>query len=323
MKTPKEHKSKAPIKPQLHFRNPHRVPYNFEQLIKSCPELEAFVAPNKYDNLSIDFANPEAVKVLNKALLIHHYALQNWDIPNGYLCPPIPGRADYIHHAAELLGFNNHDNPPKGPNVKCLDIGTGANLIYPIVGTHAYDWNFVGTEIDEEALTSAQAIVDGNRRLGEKVELRQQENPQHFFKGIIKEGESFDLAICNPPFHASAKEAETASLRKFKNLRNNKAKKAVLNFGGKAHELWREGGERKFVIDMVKESRNYADSCLWFTSLVSKDSNIRHIKHALQDVRPNKVKVIQMGTGNKQSRIVAWTFMTMKQEEVWIKSRWG
>lgn len=322
MNSPKDQKPEASPKPNLHFRNPHRNPYNFEKLIESCPELGPLVMPNKYNNPSINFADPAAVRVLNKALLLHHYDMKEWELPAGYLCPPIPGRADYIHHIAELLGRNNLDNPPKGSKVKCLDVGTGANLIYPIVGTHAYDWDFVGTEIDDQAIASAQQIIDGNPRLAEKVELRKQENPQQFFQGIIKNDEKFDLVICNPPFHGSAKEAETASLRKFKNLRNNQAKKAVLNFGGKAHELWRIGGERKFVIDMANESREYADSCLWFTSLISKDSNLKHIKHALQQVRPNKVKVIHMGQGNKTSRIVAWTFMTMEQEEVWIQSRW-
>ena len=28
--------------------------------------------------------------------------------PNENLCPPIPGRADYIHHIADLLSINNN-----------------------------------------------------------------------------------------------------------------------------------------------------------------------------------------------------------------------
>lgn len=41
--------------------------------------------------------------MLNKALLAAHYDIEYWDIPDTYLCPPIPGRADYVHRAAELL----------------------------------------------------------------------------------------------------------------------------------------------------------------------------------------------------------------------------
>ncbi len=322
--TPKAEPEPQPLpKPSLHPNNLHKLPYDFAQLIQSLPELEGFVKPNKYGNLSIDFADPAAVKALNKALLLHHYAIEQWDIPTGYLCPPVPGRADYLHHIGELLGNHNYGNAPKGAKVKCLDIGTGANLVYPIIGTHVYGWHFVGSEIDDAALASARQIIAGNPRLDGKVELRKQENPQLMLAGIIGKEEKFDLVICNPPFHASAKEAETASLRKFKNLRNNQAKKAVLNFGGQAHELWRAGGERKFVIDLVNESQEFSDSCLWFSTLISKESNLKHIKHALRQVKPNKVKLIPMGTGNKQSRIVAWTFMTIQQEEIWIQSRWG
>lgn len=315
-------KPEEPPKPSLHPRNLHRGHYDFDQLTASSPELADFVKPNKYNHLSVDFADPAAVKALNKALLLHHYKLESWDIPTGYLCPPIPGRADYLHHAADILGNNNYGNAPKGPKITCLDIGTGANLVYPIIGTHAYNWNFVGSEIDDEALASAQQIIDGNSRLKGKIELRKQENSKQILQGIMQKDEKFDLVICNPPFHASAKEAETESLRKFRNLRDRLAKNAVLNFGGKPHELWREGGERKFVIDLVNESKEFSDSCLWFTTLISKEANVKHIKHALQQVKPNKVKVIKMGTANKQSRLVAWTFMTIPQEEAWIKVKW-
>ena len=84
-------------KTNLHPRNLDRFGYNFEQLIKHSPELKQFVAINEHEIQTIDFSNPDAVKALNKALLINHYDIQDWDIPANYLCPPIPGRADYIH----------------------------------------------------------------------------------------------------------------------------------------------------------------------------------------------------------------------------------
>ena len=87
----------AQLKTELHLRNRHRAPYDFKQLIKSCPDLTKFVAKNSYGNESIDFTNPIAVKTLNKAILKHFYNI-TWDIPQHFLCPPIPGRADYIHY---------------------------------------------------------------------------------------------------------------------------------------------------------------------------------------------------------------------------------
>jgi 23S rRNA (adenine1618-N6)-methyltransferase len=45
-------------------------------------------------------------------LLISYYDIQKWDIPH-YLCPPIPGRADYIHYIADLLAESNNGIIPK------------------------------------------------------------------------------------------------------------------------------------------------------------------------------------------------------------------
>ncbi len=125
-------------KSKIHQRNKNRERYDFKQLVGSSPELSPFVKPNIYGDESVDFANPEAVKALNKSLLIHHYGIHNRDIPPGYLCPPVPGRADYIHHIADFLGKNNFGKIPKGPKIKCFDIGLGASCIYPIIGSQEY-----------------------------------------------------------------------------------------------------------------------------------------------------------------------------------------
>ena len=118
----------------LHPRNPHRSRYDFEQLISVCSEMAAFILINEHNVETIDFSNPKAVKVLNKALLISNYDIQNWSIPTDYLCPPIPGRADYIHYLADLLASSNNGIIPEGETVVGLDIGIGANCIYPIIG---------------------------------------------------------------------------------------------------------------------------------------------------------------------------------------------
>jgi len=105
-------------KTSLHSRNLHRSRYNFDLLIENCPELKPFVFINEHQIESIDFSNPQAVKTLNKALLISYYDIQNWDIPQDYLCPPIPGRADYIHYIADLLAESNNGVIPTGAEVE-------------------------------------------------------------------------------------------------------------------------------------------------------------------------------------------------------------
>ncbi|HQF47766.1 MAG TPA: RlmF-related methyltransferase, partial [Flavobacterium alvei] len=158
-------------KTNLHPRNQHRMGYNFEELIALCPELQPYVSINEHNIKTIDFSNPQAVKALNKALLIANYDIQNWDIPSTNLCPPIPGRVDYIHYIADLLASNNNGTIPEGENVQVLDIGIGANCIYPILGNTVYGWSFVGTEIDEKAIQNCKKIIEANPRLMDYISL--------------------------------------------------------------------------------------------------------------------------------------------------------
>jgi len=289
-------------KTELHIRNAYRKGYDFAELEKHHPELKEFTRENPYGDISIDFFNPKAVKALNTALLFQSYNLKYWDFPDGYLCPPIPGRADYIHYLADLLSENKTN---KNKTIKCLDIGTGANCIYPIIGFSEYAWEFVASDIDAVAVSSAKKIVASNSSLKNKIEIRLQDNPKHYFSGIIKKNEFFDLSICNPPFHRSKKMAEEASTRKLQNL---KADTNLLNFSGKSNELWCKGGEKMFIKNMIKESRKFADSCQWFTSLVSKKENLNSFYDALKKIEAKSVRIIEMGQGNKKSRILAWTF---------------
>lgn len=310
-------------KAKLHPRNRNRERYNFGELIAVLPELANFAAPNIYGDDSIDFANPEAVKILNRALLKQFYDIEKWDIPANYLCPPIPGRADYIHYIADLLAESNGGKIPKGSHITCLDIGVGANCVYPIIGTKEYGWSFIGADVDPVSIASAQKIVDENSRLKGLVELRLQKNQDNIFNGIIGKDEFVDLTICNPPFHASLADAEAGTLRKLSNLKRKKVRKATLNFGGQNRELWVDGGETAFIGNIVRESYEFRNSCFWFSTNVSKQSKLDSIYKAISSVKANNVRTIPMGQGNKISRIVAWTFLDEKQQKVWRDLRWN
>jgi 23S rRNA (adenine1618-N6)-methyltransferase len=310
-------------KSRLHPRNKHRERYDFKQLIESCPDLAQYVTLNIYQDESIDFFNPDAVKMLNKALLKNHYGIENWDIPENYLCPPIPGRADYIHHVADLLADFNNKKIPIGNKIKCLDIGLGANCVYPIIGNKEYGWSFVGSDIDPIAIESANKIIESNASLNGTIEIRLQPNPKNIFEGIIKKDEVFDLTICNPPFHASLAEAQSGTIRKLKNLKHRKTPKPVLNFGGQNAELYCEGGEERFIGDMINQSEEFAKSCFWFSTMVSKQSHLKNIYMELEMVGAAVVKTIPMGQGNKASRIVAWTYLKKEERDNWIITRWA
>jgi len=304
-------------KTTLHPRNPHRFRYDFEKLTASYPELISFVFVNEHEIESIDFANPEAVKALNKSLLISEYEIQNWDLPNNYLCPPIPGRADYIHYIADLLAESNDGIIPENENVVGLDIGIGANCIYPIIGNHSYHWNFVGTDIDENAIQNCKKIISENPKLIEAISLQLQIEPRFIFKNIILPEDKFAFTICNPPFHSSQAEATKASIRKETNLKKERIKNPILNFGGQNTELWYEGGEFAFITQMIYESVKYPLQVFWFTTLVSKKDNLKSIYKTLNKVGAVEIKTIEMAQGQKTSRFVAWTFLSKKQQKDW------
>jgi 23S rRNA (adenine1618-N6)-methyltransferase len=309
-------------KTRLHFKNKNRERYDLAALIAAVPDLKAFVSPNRSGEDSIDFSNPKAVKLLNKALLFHYYGIQFWDFPDENLTPPIPGRADYIHYMAELLGENNFGRIPTGHKITCYDVGVGASCIYPIVGVIEYGWQFIGSDINPKSVEIAQQIVAENPLLDGKVTCVLQKNPKDIFYGVINKVDKIDLMICNPPFHASAEEAQIGTRRKIKNLSGKSEETPELNFAGNQSELICEGGEIHFIQHIIRESGKYAQSCFWFSTLVSKASNLKTVYKSLEKLQPTQIKTIPMGTGNKSTRIVAWTFLTPEQHKDWITTRW-
>jgi len=294
----------------MHPRNRHQGHYDFPQLVESCPELAGLLIQKPCGGGTIDFADAQSVRVLNRALLRSQYGIQHWDLAEGYLCPPIPGRADYLHGLADLLFTDAQLTRTDGhKKVRVLDIGVGANCIYPLLGHASYGWRFVGTDIDATALAAAQAIIDANQ-LSDAIELRLQTQRGKIFAGVIKPDDCFDLCLCNPPFHSSAAIADSTNRRKWRNfgvLENTAT--ASLNFGGKGGELWCTGGEASFIKRMINESVAVRAQVFWFSSLVSKAGNVPDIVKQLNKVGAVDVRTVPMAQGNKQSRFVAWSFL--------------
>ncbi|MDP2079611.1 MAG: 23S rRNA (adenine(1618)-N(6))-methyltransferase RlmF [Pseudotabrizicola sp.] len=296
------------IKLMLHPRNQHREGYDFERLIVESPELEAFITKNPRGQMTINFQDVDAVRLLNRALLVTHYGLDFWDIPASYLCPPIPGRVDYIHYLADLLAESNDQKIPHGRGIRALDIGTGASLVYPLTGQHEYGWDFTGVDIDPVSLKSARQICERNKLY---IKLKRQNNSADIFESVIGSDDRFHLTLCNPPFHASPAQAEQGTRRKWRNL--GKGHSAELNFGGQNAELWCPGGEIGFMARMVEQSMNFADQCLWFTCLVSKKDNLRPLSRLLKKAKVVEFKVVEMAQGQKTSRFIAWTYYPERQ----------
>ena len=321
---------KSNAKSNFHPENILRQGYDFKKLNAALPALKELIILNKSGKETIDFGDPKSVKLLNAAILKSHYQLAYWDIPKGYLCPPVPGRLDYLLHASDLLAAANSGKIPKGQKVKLLDIGTGANLIFPILARKHFGWDVIGTEVDQQAIINANEIIEKNN-FHKGIDIRSQENPHKIFINILKPEDYIDLVVCNPPFHPSEQVARAGTDRKLKNLERSKIKKEQkppkekvkqLNFGGKKTELIYPGGELGFIQKMLEESKLIKNQVFWFTTLVSKESHLGRLKRKLEKLKPVDVKVVEMSQGQKSTRFLAWTFLDKKQRKVWREFRW-
>ncbi|PCH52150.1 MAG: 23S rRNA (adenine(1618)-N(6))-methyltransferase RlmF [Flavobacteriaceae bacterium] len=295
---------------QLHSNNKHKSGYPFSELIEKYPALQEFVFVNNYGTKTINFAEPKAVKAINTALLFKYYNIQYWDFPDDNLCPPIPGRVDYIHYLADLLSASGIIK-----NAKILDIGIGANCIYPLLGNAEYSWKFIGTDIDKKSLDRAQNILKKNK-LTEFIQLKQQKDATQIFKGILSDTDKFSASICNPPFYRSQEEAMHANARKLEGLGISDAVK-TRNFSGKQQELWYKGGEKAFIHTYLYESSMFKTNCFWYSTLVSKKDNAESMLPSLKKLGATEIKTIPMHQGNKVTRIVAWTFLNKDEQKEW------
>jgi len=301
--------NKKPNK-KLHPNNKHNSVYNFSELTAVYPLLNEFVFINKYKTETIDFANSEAVKAINTALLFKYYNITFWDFPDDNLCPPIPGRVDYIHYLNDLLKSSGIKK-----NISILDIGTGASCIYPLLGNAEYNWQFMGTDIDKKSLDRANKILKKNK-LTKFIELKQQANSTQIFKGILDEKDRFSATMCNPPFYRSQQEAMEANARKLEGL-GDRSNSKTRNFSGKQQELWYKGGEKAFVHTYLYESSMFKKQCFWYTTLVSKKENVQSMYDSLTKLGATEIKTIPMYQGNKVTRIIAWTFLSPKEQIAW------
>lgn len=305
---------------KLHDRNIHKDSYDLKALSESLPGLAECIISNPSGEDTIDFSDPRSVLLLNKALIKYYYKVENWMIPEGYLCPAVPGRADHIHYAADLLGEFTDGEIPRGKQVHVLDIGTGAGCIYPIIGCGSYNWKFSAAEIDPLSLKMARLIVQSNPAISKQVKIIQQKQKQFIFRNVIGEKDRFDLTVCNPPFHGSKKEAMEANRRKWQNL-TGKSDKSNLNFGGMENELWYPGGETAFVGKMIRESADYGEQVLWFSSLVARKENLAPLEEDLKSVSAADYRVIPMNQGQKKSRLLAWTFLADNERKKWASNK--
>ncbi|MHC5202391.1 23S rRNA (adenine(1618)-N(6))-methyltransferase RlmF [Myroides sp. LJL119] len=294
-------------KKTLHPRSKHHGIYSFSELIKFHSNLSNYIIKGPSGIDTIDFSNAKSVNALNTAILKKYYKVRFWEIPQENLCPAIPGRADYIHYLADLLALDNNQIIPTGNKVRILDIGTGASIVYPLIGSCEYQWNFVGSDISSDSIDNAKNILKNNTHLQSKIKVRLQNNPKNILKGIIQNQEFFDAVICNPPFFKSLEDYQNQAKRKNKALYQD-PKGSISNFSGSSSELFCKGGEKAFIENYIYQSVHFSNQVRWFTTLVSKQDNLPFLQGVLKRIKVTQYQIIDMGQGNKKTRVLAWRF---------------
>ncbi|MEY8847602.1 23S rRNA (adenine(1618)-N(6))-methyltransferase RlmF [Psychroserpens sp. XS_ASV72] len=294
----------------MHKNNRHSKKYDFKSLIDSYPQLESFVFTNKYGGETLDFADPKAVKALNTALLKQYHNVEYWEFPDQNLCPPIPGRLEYILLLNDLLKSSGLEK-----EIKVLDIGTGATCIYPLLGYSEFGWTFLASEVDKKALANANQIIQKNG-LEAYIELRLQSKNDAILEGVLLPNERLTATMCNPPFFKNEKEAIESNQQKLKGL-GKEAKTIQRNFSGTSSELWYPGGEKAFLHNYLFQSSKLKEHFFWYTSLVSKKEHIKSMKISLEKLNATEFKVIEFSLGHKKSRVVAWSFLSKEEQKQW------
>ncbi|KAG0581903.1 hypothetical protein KC19_3G018700 [Ceratodon purpureus] len=158
---------------KMHPRNKYaEKPPDFTLLAGLYPEFKQYVSYGFNQKPRIDWTDFNATRELTRSLLHHDYGI-SWWIPDGQLCPAVTNRANYIHWIEDLLALSPAPWHSSGEHlVSGVDIGTGANCIYPLLGVSLHGWRFVGTDITPVALEWAKWNVESNPHVSALIEIR-------------------------------------------------------------------------------------------------------------------------------------------------------
>eukprot|EP00803_Ostreobium_quekettii_P002088 evm.model.scf_565.7 EVM.evm.TU.scf_565.7 scf_565:35419-42558(+) len=281
-------RNRRPNNYKIHPRSKyaHEEP-DFGRLSQMYPNLKRFVHCPKDGAPTIDFKCPQATLELTRTLLLHDFGI-NWDIPIGQLVPPLTSRVNYIHWLEDLLALSS----PPGP-VMGLDVGCGANLIYPLLGASLLGWHFVGVDTTDVAITWARKNLDANPQISKLLCVRKVPAEGKILAPAVQMGENFHFSMCNPPFFDSIEQS---------NLNPNTA------FGGTPEEMVYPGGEMAFVMQMVEDSMELKQAIHWYTSMVGKKSTLKAVRHRLLSAGVKAVRTTEFFQGKTSRWAIAWSF---------------
>ncbi|KZF23351.1 DUF890 domain protein [Xylona heveae TC161] len=280
-------------------RNIYNNDIDFKTLALQYPSFAKILKPNG----QLDFSRPEAVQELTKTLLKRDFGL-TIELPPDRLCPPVPNRFNYILWLQDLIdttsdSFSDKYEPAR--KVFGLDIGTGASCIYPLLGcTQRSNWNFAGTDIDEESLKYARKNVAANE-LDQRITLFKSDRNGPLIPLDLLKLERIDFTMCNPPFYESKDDMISSAEKK------HQAPFSACT--GAEAEMVTPGGEVAFVSRMIEESERLQGRVQWYSTMLGKLSSVSVVIEKLKAVGITNWAVTDFLQGSKTRRWgVAWSY---------------
>ncbi len=263
---------------------------DFKFLSEEFPEFKKYVYINKYGGYSINWKNPNSIKELVKTILNKFFNIIYYEIPENFLVPTLTSRYNYLNYINKLFTKFKIENKEK----ILIDIGTGANIIYPLLGYKLYNWNFIASEINEDAIKIGKKIIKENN-LEKEIFIFKQNDSKKIFENIININKKYLCSICNPPFFDINKEIKKDNLYTDNEYNYN--------------EVYCEGGEIFFIKEMIKESYIYKKNIFLFSSLIGRKKNMKKIYSVIKNLKEisllNKITIKQ---GKNARWIIIWSF---------------
>ncbi|KAI1765418.1 hypothetical protein GGR53DRAFT_265172 [Hypoxylon sp. FL1150] len=289
------------IRDNEYFKTLYAEETDFGLLGRRDPDFQAVL---QHGSL-LDFSDPASVMQLTKTLLKVDFGLRV-DLPADRLCPPVPNRHNYILWLKDLVdssapSYLEAYDPAR--RVTGLDMGTGASLIYPLLGcAQRPAWSFVATDVDPKSLSYARRNASLN---GLEPRIRVVHRHDVVADPLVPLDElglkNIDFAMVNPPFYTS--EAELADLAAQKSRPPNSA------CTGAPVEMVCEGGEVGFVRRLVDESLVLRERVQWYTAMLGKQSSLDVLISGLRDCGVTNYAVTAFVQGNKTRRwALGWSF---------------
>ncbi|KAH3680701.1 hypothetical protein WICPIJ_008137, partial [Wickerhamomyces pijperi] len=277
----------------MNSRQKHYEPklyYDFHKLSKTHPDLTKFFNIDPISKQPRFKFTTESTNLLFKYILLDELNIDVLELQTDHLCPVIPSRIQYLLNVKEVLVDSGllRTESPNDESIRGIDIGTGYYGIYALLAYALFKWSMIGTDIDEQALRNLDRILIKNG-LTDAIKTCHSD----LFNGVMIDGQKLvHFTICNPPFYGSEEELKLAYQEKgFKSTEHALVigSDSELIYKGRSSIPGHEGniGELGFVQNMIDESYKLRDKIVWFSSIVSKKSNIKRLVDYLsQDGTP-------------------------------------